>query len=165
MTSIIVPITINPMPVDNIMMILVTFPSGGLYLSGFSDAEFASETAGGENTTDENNVNALVRRRIIVFSCVSFLSYFISENNSFPTPHTGQTKSSGKSSNSTSGIPFSLQLSSSYTQPHTSQMYFFIFFLLLVYLFLIYFISSNADASCLHIGQMKSGGSSSPSKT
>lgn len=147
------------------MMILVTFPSGGLYLSGFSDAEFASETAGGENTTDENNVNAMVRRRIIVFSCVSFLSYSISENNSFPTPHTGQTKSSGKSSNSTSGIPFSLQLSSSYTQPHTSQMYFLIFFLLLVYLFLIYFISSNADASCLHIGQMKSGGSSSPSKT
>lgn len=27
------------MPVDNIMMILVTFPSGGLYLSGFSDAQ------------------------------------------------------------------------------------------------------------------------------
>lgn len=38
-TSIIVPITINPMPVDNIMMILVTFPSDGLYLSGFSDAQ------------------------------------------------------------------------------------------------------------------------------
>lgn len=69
-TIIIVAITINPMPVDNIMMILVTFPSGGLYLSGFSDAEFASETAGGENTTDKNTVNAMVRRRIIVFSCV-----------------------------------------------------------------------------------------------
>lgn len=27
------------MPVDNIMMILVTFPSGSLYLSGFSDAQ------------------------------------------------------------------------------------------------------------------------------
>ena len=30
------------MPVDNIMMILVTFPSGGLYLSGFSDAQMKS---------------------------------------------------------------------------------------------------------------------------
>ena len=48
-------------------------------------AEFASETADGKNTIDENNVNAMVRRRIIVFSCVSFLSYSISENNSFPT--------------------------------------------------------------------------------
>lgn len=38
-TSIIVAITIIPMPVNNIMMILVTFPSGGLYLSGFSDAQ------------------------------------------------------------------------------------------------------------------------------
>lgn len=30
------------MPVDNVMMILVTFPSGGLYLSGFSDAQMKS---------------------------------------------------------------------------------------------------------------------------
>ena len=51
------------------------------------------------------------------------LFYSASWNNSFPTPHKGQAKSSGRSSNFVPGaIPCSgAPFSSSYSQPHTVQ--------------------------------------------
>lgn len=54
----------------------------------------------------------------------------IGENWSAPTSHKGQKKSSGRSSNAVPGAMFcsGTPTSGSYSQPHTSQIYFFIVF-------------------------------------
>ena len=76
--------------------------------------------------------------------------HYASENSSFPTPHTGQTKSSGRSSNA---VPGSMPLSGSptagsYSQPHVSHTYFFIMFLFLVINKIITYVDYLSSATC-----------------
>lgn len=59
-------------------------------------------------------------------SRTSRTSYSAGENSSLPTPQSGHTKSSGTCSQGVpAGIP-SAPTAGSYSQPHTSHMYFFI---------------------------------------
>ena len=61
---------------------------------------------------------------------VSNLYQSMGLNSSLPTPHRGQTQSSGMSSKAVPGAipPSGSPTSGSYTQPHTSHTYFFMMF-------------------------------------
>ncbi len=75
-----------------------------------------------------------------------FWCYSAAENSSFPTPQSGQTKSSGTFSQD---VPAAIPASStptvgSYSQPHTSHIYFFISQKIKVNKFVLVFFPTNS---------------------